>query len=226
MKQYLFLLLAFLVACAETGGNKPSTSSSSSDPYKSTAPAKSAQAPAPGPTKRDKLENSPLVWKPTTNVSSLGSVDLTGMGNVKLQVAKVADGRQNPTLLGENKEKGAPRIISTTDDVPAFVTDHMKQLISGAGINVVDSGATRILKAELKQFYVEEMDLYKGDVRMVVTLTDANGKSLWTGTTGGSASRFGRSYKAENYFEALSDSLIEATYNLLRNPSFHDALVK
>ena len=226
MKQYLFLLLAFLVACAETGGNKPSTSSSSSDPYKSTAPAKSAQAPAPGPTKRDKLENSPLVWKPTTNVSSLGSVDLTGMGNVKLQVAKVADGRQNPTLLGENKEKGVPRIISTTDDVPAFVTDHMKQLISGAGINVVDSGATRILKTELKQFYVEEMDLYKGDVRMVVTLTDANGKSLWTGTTGGSASRFGRSYKAENYFEALSDSLIEATYNLLRNPSFHDALVK
>ena len=70
------------------------------------------------------------------------------MGNVKLQVAKVADGRQNPTLLGENKEKGVPRIISTTDDVPAFVTDHMKQLISGAGINVVDSGATRILKAE------------------------------------------------------------------------------
>jgi hypothetical protein len=70
------------------------------------------------------------------------------------------------------------------------------------------------------------MDLYKGDVRMVVTLTDANGKSLWTGTTGGSASRFGRSYKAENYFEALSDSLIEATYNLLRNPGFHDALVK
>src|SRR6476661_3787937 len=211
MKQYLFLLLAFLVACAETGGNKPSTSSSSSDPYKSTAPAKSAQAPAPGPTKRDKLENSPLVWKPTTNVSSLGSVDLTGMGNVKLQVAKVADGRQNPTLLGENKEKSVPRIISTTDDVPAFVTDHMKQLISGAGINVVDSGATRILKTELKQLYVEEMDLYKGDVRMVVTLTDANGKSLWTGTTGGSASRFGRSYKAENYFEALSDSLIEAT---------------
>jgi len=226
MKHYLFLLLAFLVACAETGGNKPATSSSSSDPYKSTAPAKSAQAPAPGPTKRDKLENSPLVWKPTTNVSSLGSVDLTGMGNVKLQVAKVADGRQNPTLLGENKEKSVPRIISTTDDVPAFVTDHMKQLISGAGINVVDSGATRILKAELKQFYVEEMDLYKGDVRMVVTLTDANGKSLWTGTTGGSASRFGRSYKAENYFEALSDSLIEATYNLLRNPGFHDALVK
>jgi hypothetical protein len=226
MKQYLFLLVAFLVACAETGGNKPASSSSSSDSYKSNSPAKSAAAPAPAPTKRDKLENSPLVWKPTTSISSLGAMDLTGMGNVKLEVPKVADGRQNPSLLGENKEKAVPRIITTADDVPAFVTDHMKQIISGAGINVVESGGTRILKAELQQFSVQETDLYRGDARMVVTLTDASGKSLWTGTTGGSATRFGRSYKAENYFETLSDSLIEATYNLLRNPSFHDALVK
>ena len=31
--------------------------------------------------------------------------------------------------------------------------------------------------------------------------------------------RFGRSYKAENTYETLSDSLIEATYNLLSNPA-------
>src|SRR5690242_17505714 len=102
MKQYLFLLVALLMACAETGGNKPASSSSSSDSFKSNPPAKSAAAPAPAATKGDKLENSPLVWKPTTSISSLGPIDLNGMGNVKLQVPKVADGRQNPTLLGEN----------------------------------------------------------------------------------------------------------------------------
>jgi hypothetical protein len=159
-------------------------------------------------------------------VSSVGSVDLTGLSNTKLQIAKVADGRQNPTLLGENKEKAVPRVITTADDVPMFVTEHMKQLISSAGINTVDSGGTHVLKTELKQFYVEESDTYKGDVRMLVTLTNAAGKAVWTGTTGGSAQRFGRSYKAENYYETLSDSLIEATYNLLRNPSFHEALAK
>ena len=222
MKQYAYLLLASLVACAEYGGGKPS---SSTEPQKSTAPAKSTTAAA-APAKRDKLENSPLVWKPTTPVSSMGSVDLTGLANVKLQVLKVADGRQNPALLGENKEKATPRIITTSDDVPAFVTDHMKQLISGAGIPVVDSGATHVLKAELKQFYVEEIDTYKGEVRMLVTLTNASGKAVWTGTTGGNATRFGRSYRAENYYETLSDSLVEATYSLLKNPTFHDALVK
>lgn len=225
MKQYAYLLLALLVACAEPGGSKPSSSTSSAEPYKSAAPAQPTTAAAP-PAKRDKLENSPLVWKPTSTAASVGSVDLTGLSNVKLQVSKVADSRQNPALLGENKEKATPRIITTSDDVPAFVTDHMKQLISSAGINVVDSGATHILNAELKQFYVEETETYKGDVRLLVTLTDARGKPLWTGVTGGSSSRFGRSYKAENYYETLSDSLIDATYNLLRNPTFHDALTK
>jgi hypothetical protein len=227
MKQYAYLVVALLVACSDYGGgSKPATSSSSGQPAKSTAPAASTTTSAAAPAKRDKLENSPLVWKPTTSVSSVGSVDLTGLSNTKLQIAKVADGRQNPTLLGENKEKAVPRVITTADDVPAFVTEHMKQLISSAGINTVDSGGTHVLKTELKQFYVEESDTYKGDVRMLVTLTNAAGKAVWTGTTGGSAQRFGRSYKAENYYETLSDSLIEATYNLLRNPSFHEALAK
>ncbi len=102
----------------------------------------------------------------------------------------------------------------------------MKQIIAAAGLDVVDSGGTRVLKGELKQFYVDETDTYKGDVRLLVTLTDASGKAVWTGTTGGTSTRFGRSYKAENYYETLSDSLIEATYNLLKNPGFHDALAK
>jgi hypothetical protein len=225
MKSYLYLLLVFLVGCAESGGSKPSSSSTSAEPPKSAGAAPSKQAAAP-PAKRDKLENSPLVWKPTTNTASLGAVDLTGLGNVKLQVPKVADGRQNPTLLGANKENATPRIITTSNDVPAFVTEHMKQIIAAAGLNVVDSGGTYVLKADLKQFYVDETDTYKGDVRLLVTLTNASGKAVWTGTTGGSSTRFGRSYKAENYYETLSDSLIEATYNLLKNPGFHDALAK
>jgi hypothetical protein len=225
MKSYVYLLLVFLVACAESGGSKPSSSSASVEPPKSAKPAQPKQAAA-APPKRDKLENSPLVWKPTTNLASLGAVDLTGLGSAKLQVPKVADARQNPMLLGENKEKTPPRVITTSDDVPAFVTEHMKQIIAAAGLNVVDSGGTHVLKAELKQFYVDETDTYKGDVRLLVSLTNAGGKTVWSGTTGGSSTRFGRSYKAENYYETLSDSLIEATYNLLKNPGFHDALAK
>lgn len=228
MRQYTYVLLALLVACAEGGGTKPTTGAAS-EPAKSDKPfnkSTTAAAPAPAPAKRDRLEGSALVWKPTTDVATLGAVDRTGLENTKLQIAPVAEGRQNTTLIGENKENPSKiRIMTTNDDVPAFVTQHLSDVISRAGVQVTNSGANRILKSELKGFYVEETDLYKGDVRLVVTLTDESGKTLWSGTTGGRSQRFGRSYKAENYYETLSDSLIEATYYLLRNPSFHEALV-
>ena len=98
--------------------------------------------------------------------------------------------------------------------------------MSDAGYPVVDTGGTHVLNAQLKQFFAEEVDTYKSDVRLVVRLTTPGGKELWSGTTGGTATRFGRSYKAENYYEVLSDAVLEASYNLMKNPSFHAALGK
>lgn len=42
----------------------------------------------------------------------------------------------------------------------------------------------------------------------------------------GDAERFGRSYKADNYCETMSDMVIRATYNLLANAGFREALQK
>jgi hypothetical protein len=42
--------------------------------------------------------------------------------------------------------------------------------------------------------------------------------------TNGSASRWGRSYKADNYYETLSDSLLDALHKLLSNADFIAAL--
>jgi hypothetical protein len=42
----------------------------------------------------------------------------------------------------------------------------------------------------------------------------------------GDAERFGRSYRADNYYEVLSDTLLRAAHNLLANPTLHQALEK
>ena len=54
MNKRLYFILAFLVGCTTTGTG-PTASSSN-------APSNTAAANAPKP---DKLENIPLVWKPT-----------------------------------------------------------------------------------------------------------------------------------------------------------------
>jgi hypothetical protein len=46
------------------------------------------------------------------------------------------------------------------------------------------------------------------------------------GIVNGDATRFGRSYKAENYFEVMTDMLLRATYNLLSSDGFRAALAK
>jgi hypothetical protein len=73
---------------------------------------------------------------------------------------------------------------------------------------------------------VDEKTKYNAEVEFDVVVKDGAGKQLWSGSASGSATRFGRSYKADNYYEVLSDSLLQAGYSLLGNPSFHEALTK
>jgi len=222
MDKRLLFVLVFLVGCQTSGTSTGPASTPAAKP--SATPASSA--PPATAAKRDKLEGIPLVWKPTTNLASIGAVDMTGLTNVKVQVDRLGDKRETPGLIGQNSEKQPPRKVTTPDDVAGFVTDHMKSVMKGAGLNVVDSGGNATVKGEILQFFVDETDTYKGDVRINVTVTNAAGKVVWNGLVGGSNTRFGRSYKDENYYETLSDSLIDATYNLLKTPGFHDALVK
>jgi hypothetical protein len=174
--------------------------------------------------KRDRLEGVPLVWKPTNQPGSLNVTEFAGTAEVKAQLDPIADTRQNPGLLGENRERNTPRKVTTPDNVAAFVTDKFRMLIYQSGIDVVNSGATVIIRPDLRSFYVDELYTYRGDVRIGVTVIDPSGKVLWRGIAAGSMGRFGRSYKADNYYETLSDSLIDAVDNLLKNPSFLRAL--
>ncbi len=190
------------------------------------AAASSAALSADPTPVRDRLEGIPLVWKPTTRPSELGPVDTTGLSRVKLQVGPCTDARADPALIGQNREQAKVRKVSTPSDVPTFVANQMRQLIAATGIATVQSDPTHILKCEVTQFMVDETSKYKSDVRFDVTLTDGAGKALWSGSASGAATRFGRSYKADNYYETLSDGLLEATYSLLKNPSFREALAK
>ena len=171
-----------------------------------------------------RLENIPLLWMPTTGMFATGPSQMEGLEDARLQVDPVVDMRENPARIGENREEPAPRQVTTLDDVAAFVTNRMKAQISAAGIKVVDSGGSAILKSELRRFFVDETNNYQAEVIMRVTFTDPDGNVLWSGLTNGSASKFGRSFKAENYYQTLSDSLVGAVEQLIENRGFRQAL--
>jgi Uncharacterized lipoprotein len=166
------------------------------------------------------LQHVPLQWKPTSDLQ-LGTVQMT---QSSIQFEPFQDARENKQAIGENDEDDKPKPVTTTDDVGAFVGNHMRELFKRAGLNVVDSGGAVIVKGEVRQFYVRETGTYKSEVAVKLTVVSRDGSTLWSGLASGAATRFGRSYKVENYYEVLSDAVVNTVSSMLESSQFQTAL--
>jgi hypothetical protein len=166
------------------------------------------------------LEGIPLQWRPTSDLR-LGTTQMTAS---PVTVAPFTDGRDNKEAIGENREDHDPKPVSTSDDVGTFVSTHIRQLFDQAGIKTVDSNGAVTIKGDVKKFFVREGNTYKSEVAIHLTVIDQDGKTLWNGLASGEATRFGRSYKAENYYEVLSDAVVNTVSSMLQAADFQKAI--
>ena len=167
------------------------------------------------------LEKVPLKWKPTSELK-LGTEQQT---QAPIQFEVFQDVRERHDLIGENREdEGKVKPVTTEDDVGAFVSTHMRELFKQAGYNVVDSNGRVTIKGEVKQFFVRETSTYKSEVQVHLTVVGPDGATLWSGIASGDASRFGRSYQLENYYEVLGDAIVNTVSSMLQSPEFQKAL--
>jgi hypothetical protein len=166
------------------------------------------------------LEHVRLQWRPTSELR-LGAQE---MSQVPIQFEIFQDVRDNKEAIGENREDDQPKPVTTTDDVGGFVSTHMRELFDRGGLKTVDSNAAVIIRGEVRQFFVRETSTYKSELAIHLTVVGSDGKTLWSGVASGAATRFGRSYKLENYYEVLSDALVNAVSSMLQSPEFQKAL--
>src|SRR4051812_30599474 len=106
------------------------------------------------------LEHVSLQWRPTSALR-LGTQE---MSQVPVQFEPFLDVRQDKEAIGENREDDKPKPVTTTDDVGAFVSAHMRGLFDQAGLKTVDSGGAVTIKGEVTQFFVRETSTYKSEV--------------------------------------------------------------
>jgi hypothetical protein len=164
-----------------------------------------------------------LVWKPTTEIDA-GAPIPTG---VRVRVTRFVDMRQDKEQVGENSQdadEGKLLPVSTRDDVAAFVSDRFSYVLSRYGVDAGAGPGDVTISGELRRFFVAESDLYKAEVALKLRLRDRSGKTLWESLVIGADRRWGRSYKAENYCEALSDAIINLVRKLVESPDFMAAL--
>jgi len=106
----------------------------------------------------------------------------------------------------------------------ADVGSHMRQLFDRAGLKTVDDDAAVTVKGEVRQFFARETSTYNSQVEVQLTVVDRDGNTIWKGLASGAATRFGRSYKIENYYEVLSDAIVNTVSSMLRSAEFRKAL--
>lgn len=173
-------------------------------------------------TKRVDMTDIPLAWQPTTDMKQVSGLDFDQLAKSSLKVENLTDVRtiQPKTRIGEySEDKANVLYVNTSSDAALFVTSGLKDSLGKAGVKVDEGSSKYVLSGQLKQFYVTEENTYQGRILMELSLKK-DGKVVWSGLIDGKNSRFGRTFKVENYMESLSDSVVDASVNLLKNDGF------
>ncbi len=175
------------------------------------------------------LSDIPLEWRPTDPIGSYDPIDLAAYRHAAFVIKPFRDMRKNTAEIGANVEAQSSNRdlrVTTKDNVAVWLTDQFGSILKEFRITVVKSQGTLTLEADVTTFFVTEKSMYQAEVALKVRLKAKNNTVVWSGTTSGSASRFGHSYKAENYYEALSNATVSAVHGLLKNESFVQAVRK
>lgn len=175
------------------------------------------------------LKGIPLEWKPADDARSLKAIDLSVYQNTHFMITPFNDFRKNPAEIGVNIEKrlsSSELPVTTKDNVANWVTFYFSKTLSDFDMDVVKEKGNLTLEADIMKFFVTEQSIYKGQVALKVRLLSKTKAVIWEEMISGESIRFGKSYSATNYYEALSNAVISAVHSLLKNDAFKNAVQK
>jgi hypothetical protein len=142
----------------------------------------------------------------------------------------VADGRtgSDPAVIGESTDdddRNWP--VRVKNDLAVWAGEVLTKNAGDWGIRTAPD-APLTLAGKLTRFHVSESNkalgsTYNADIAVSFTLADSRGRTLWSGTSQGDATRYGKSRSEENVNEVLSDAIKEAYANALAEPALQDA---
>jgi hypothetical protein len=172
--------------------------------------------------KSGQLVEQKLYW--ATNKTK--KINLENFSGHKFKVEKFQDQRKVEPMnkIGENSEDKPARIVTIdTQDLSGFVTDNVAEIIKRAGVEVVESGQKFTITGEIKTLFVEETGLYRASA-IIKYIVKQGDKAVYSEVKTGQSKRFGRSYKFENYAEALSNAIEDSLLAFLNDSKLKAAL--
>ena len=149
--------------------------------------------------------------------------------DVTVHLAAVEDNRDNKEEIGRNVEDATPVPVYASGKTPAeFVRDVLEEELKNLGAELSDApeAADRVVQLELRKFFTEEGNSYRGEVQCAVEVRDKGGRSLWRQIVTGQGENSGRSLSVVNYNETFSDATRRMVEKIITNPGFQQALTR
>lgn len=169
------------------------------------------------------IADLPLVWTAGKTPAASTPVDKAFAAG-PLEVGQFSDERKGEKdVVGTFQENGFK--VRTKGDVRAFWAGRVRAAIENAG-GKFGAPANARFDAALLDFDCIEGNTFQATVRMRVTVTKHDGATQpWTKTYEGTAKKWGRTHSAENFTEALSSALNEATRKMVQDPELATAIL-
>jgi hypothetical protein len=168
------------------------------------------------------IADLPLVWAGSEKSPATSTTVGNAFASVPLTLGDLTDARSgDKSKVGTYEEDGF--VVTTKGDVAAFWRGRLRALLESAGARLSQTPQARI-DAELLQFECNEGNTFNGVARMRIVVTRA-GMQPWSKHYEGRSKRWGRSHKEENFNEALSSALAEATRQVVQDEAFGRALL-
>lgn len=168
-----------------------------------------------------------LEWIMPRN-DTTGRLSCTGkIYGLAITVDSVVDLRTRPELIGRNDEAGNEKSldVTTRDTVAVWVKNRLLDLLRGRCLNVVASNADVLLVVKITDFGVVESDTYVAKTGMKVTIKKRGQPEETSKVIAVETSKWGRSFKLQNYYECLSQGLALWVESLVQDTDFSAAIL-
>jgi hypothetical protein len=170
-----------------------------------------------------------LQYKPQERLDPADAVLAPGIADRPVRLS-IVDGRaeSDPAVIGEisdHDDKIFP--VRASNDVAAWANDVLTKYAAEWGIKAAPD-APLALTGKLTQLRLVAStkamgSTYRVETQVAFTLSDARGRTLWQGTAGGDATRYGKERSADNANEVLGDAIKEAYTDVFSNSDLQSA---
>lgn len=166
------------------------------------------------------IENLQLRWQGVGNAPRPSPAVSEALATTPVAFG-LRDVRPDPTVIGLHEDGG--HVVRTSDNVAQYASAKMGEMLRAAGARL-DESPLAVVETDLVTYKVNEGGVFHGMAAIRVTVR-RGGNPDWSKTYQGKSNRWGKSYSPDNFNEALSNALYDATEQLVRDDGFALAIM-